>query len=310
MPELRKDYILDRYVIIAADRGKRPHQLVDSAKAAAKKCFFCPGSEHETPPEIYRVAEDENWRIRVFDNKFPAVSGDGNAIIQTDNDFYTFADAIGKHEVIVETESHDKQLWDLSASQIADVIEVYKLRQEEIALIPEVKYVSVFKNSGEQAGCSIAHTHSQIIAYNLVPPIIQQKEKKTAEYDTCPYCDILAKEAESARMIYKDEHVMAFSPYASRFPYEVWIFPIKHMKSFNELSKETIDSMAIALNKVLTKLKELDAPYNYYFHYGDFHLHMEICPRFSKVKWAGFELSTETIINPVSPEIAAEWYKS
>jgi len=311
LPELRKDYILDRYVIIATERGKRPHQLDAVEGSEQKKCFFCPGHENETPPEIYRVDENGKWRIRVFANKFPAVALNGKSDISTDNQYYTFADAVGRHEVIVETASHDKQLSDLSEKKIAEVLRVYKLRQQELSRVEGVKYVSVFKNKGEEAGCSIAHTHSQIIAYNIIPPVIESKTKMAMKDYNCAYCGVIQSERVSNRMIYEDDNVVAFTPYASRFAYEVVIFPIKHITGFDELDDATIYSYAKALKVVLLRLKELNAPYNFYFQYGgNLHLHLEIAPRFSKVKWAGFELSTGTIINPVSPEVAAEFYRN
>lgn len=308
MPELRKDYILDRYVIIAAERGKRPHE-VDSAKASAgKTCYFCPGNESMTPPEIMRKGD---WQIRVFDNKFPAVKLEGKPGLDTHNDFYTFADAVGKHEVVVETPEHDKQLWDLSEKQIAQVIEVYVERFKEISQLPGIKYVSVFKNNGAEAGCSIAHSHSQIIAYNILPTIIKQKVRAASKYEFCPYCEIMIREEDSDRRIYSDDDVVSFTPYASRFAYEAWIFPRKHITGMDQLEAKDIKGIARALHRVLAKLKTLNAPYNFFFHYDeDLHLHLQVLPRFSTVKWAGFELSTETIINPVSPEIAAEFYRA
>jgi len=308
MPELRKDYVLDRYVIIAIERAKRPHQLEIAQDANASKCFFCPGNEDQTPPEITRTGDKEKWKIRVFANKFPAVATAGNPYLATDNDYYTYADAIGRHEVIVETPDHNKQLWDLSQAHIAEVIRMYRERQMDIEKIDGIKYVSVFKNSGENAGCSIAHSHSQIIAYNIVPPIIQQKED--ASRSGCPYCGVIQREKDSDRRVFEDENVCCFAPYASRFPYEAWIFPKRHFSRFEDLSINEMNSFAAAMKKVLAKLKELGAPYNYYFHYGrNMHFHMEIVPRFPKAKWAGFELSTGTIINPVPPEAAAAHYR-
>jgi len=311
MPELRKDYILDRYVIIATERAKRPHEMAHEEEVVQKKCFFCPGSEDQTPPEIYSIKKDGKWQVRVFANKFPAVAEAGNPCIATDNEFYTYADAIGRHEVIVETPNHDLQLADLSVEEISQVIQVYRLRQVEISKIDGIKYVSVFKNSGENAGCSVAHTHSQIIAYNVVPTLVREKERLTRAMGGCPYCNIVAKETDSDRSIYQDDLVSAFTPYASRFPYEAWIFPKRHLSRFDELTIDEINSFAKAVKIILTKLKSINAPYNFFFHYGtnDMHFHFEILPRFPKVKWAGFEMSTGTIINPVVPEDAATFYR-
>jgi len=312
MPELRKDYILDRYVIIATERGKRPHEVTAEQSSAGGHCFFCPGNEQDTPPEISRVEKDGKWSIRVFPNKFPAVANAGKQDIVTDNEFYTYADAVGRHEVVVETPDHEKVLSDLSVQEITDVLRVLVQRKQHLAQVPGVKYVSVFKNSGAVAGCSIAHTHCQIIAYNLLPPIIEQKEQAVQRHAGCPYCRIIQKETESDRRIYDDDAVAVFAPYASRFPYEAVVFPKRHVVDLEELDEAELLGFAKAIKHLLSKLQELACAYNLCFFYGirDMHMHMELLPRFSKVRWAGFELTTSTIINPVTPEAAAEFYRN
>ncbi len=312
MPELRKDYVLDRYVIIATGRAKRPQQDADEEKADNKKaCFFCPGHEAETPPDIYRVDKKGSWKIRVFNNKFPAVQTDGPQELVTDNNYYTYAGAVGRHEIVVETPDHNKQLAELSAKDLRDVLDVYSKRITELSAVPYVKYVSVYKNQGEEAGCSIAHSHTQILAYNLIPQIIREKERACSDSGNCPYCRIILAEKDSERRVFEDENIAAFTPYASRFPYETWIMPKRHVLRLEELNDSEMLSMAKALRLTLRKLKKLNAPYNFYFHYGieKLHLQLIITPRFTKAKWAGFELSTGTIINIVSPEKAAEFYR-
>jgi len=311
LPELRKDYVLDRYVIIATDRGKRPHQFTEEEKKSDKTCYFCPGNEHLTPPEKYRVATGDTWKIRVFDNKFPAVVPNGKSVITTDNRYFTYADAFGFHEIVVETSDHTKQLADLSVEEIKEVLDVYRLRINELSKVDGIKYVAVYKNKGEEAGCSIVHSHTQIVAYNLLPQSLQEKENAVKLLGNCPYCEIIQIEKDSDRRIHEDDHVAAFTPYASRFPYEAWIFPKRHVLRLDELTSDEMMSIAGALKRILNKLGELSVPYNFYLHYGTSKLHLQILiqPRFAKAKWAGFELSTETIINPVSPEQAAEFYR-
>jgi len=352
MTELRKDYILDRYVIIASNRSKRPHQFKEDnkdndskdnsnnnnnqnkndikrnndkennnereppeEKSISNECFFCRGHEKETPEEIYRLTKKNNWQIRVFPNKF-AVVGSGNAAIKTDNDFFTFADGVGEHEIIVETPFHNKQLADLSVEELVDVFNTYIFRIKEMEKKPDVKYVLVFKNHGPNAGTSIVHSHSQIIAYNLVPTIIKQKEeavKRYAEHSgSCPYCKIMDIEKTSFRKMFENKTFVCFTPYASRMPYEVWFFPKRHILKAEELNNNEIYDLCELLKKVLVKLKEMNASYNFYLHSGtgnerNFHFHIELLPRIST--WAGFEFGTETIINTTSPEDAAEFYR-
>jgi len=333
MTELRKDYILDRYVIIASNRSKRPHQFKageedrkeeekTESNTNSPECFFCRGHEKETPEEIYRLTKKNDWQIRVFPNKF-AVVGNGNAAIKTDNDFFTFADGVGEHEIIVETPFHNKQLADLSVEELVDVFNTYIFRIKEMEKKPDVKYVLAFKNHGPNAGTSIVHSHSQIIAYNLVPTIIKQKEdavKKYAENNkqiaennaSCPYCRIIAIEKTSFRKVFENKTCVCFTPYASRMPYEVWFFPKRHILKAEELNNIEINDLCDLMKRVLVKLKEMNASYNFYLHSGtgnerNFHFHIELLPRIST--WAGFEFGTETIINTTSPEDAAEFYR-
>ncbi|MBT4539998.1 galactose-1-phosphate uridylyltransferase [Candidatus Woesearchaeota archaeon] len=335
MTELRKDYLLNKFVIISPKRGQRPHQfkhdIVDSnedEKDAIKKCFFCPGNENKTPEEIYRLnykdddkKKKNTWKIRVFPNKFAAVS-DGDAEIKTHNEFFTFANATGKHEIVVETSDHKKQLVDLNIEDIVDIFKTYVLRINELEKQENIKYVIVFKNHGKDAGTSIVHSHSQIVAYNIVPTIIKEKEEAVKKYAEnaaknntephCAYCKILNIEKTSDRKVFENNTFVCFTPYASRMPYEVRFMPKRHVISVKELNEEELFDLAELLKKILLKLKNMDASFNFYLHNGtgkerQFHFHIELLPRISK--WAGFEFGTNTIINSVTPEDAASYYR-
>ncbi|MBD3204486.1 galactose-1-phosphate uridylyltransferase [Candidatus Woesearchaeota archaeon] len=308
MGELRKDYILDRYVIIASERNKRPHQFrQEKVSKHVDKCFFCPGNEHLTPEELGRIKKGDSWLIRYFPNKFPAVKKKGEMIVSTDNNFFTYSDSFGMHEVIVETPEHEKELADLSVSHIKKILNVYSSRIKCLADKPGIKYVSVFKNHGKDAGTSIIHTHSQVIAYNIVPGIIRKKED--ACKDSCAYCRIIQIEKDSHRKCFENEDAVAFTPYASRFPFEIWILPKRHRINITEFNDREIESAAKILKKILVMLQELNSPYNMYLHYGTRNLHFQIIIAPRLAKWAGFELSTGTIINPISPEKAAKFYR-
>ena len=176
--ELRKDYLLDKWVIISEKRSKRPIQFKkeeDSIKQKEKidkNCFFCAGNEHLTPSEIGSIKQNNHWIMRWFDNKFPAVEKKGKTNIETHNDFYTFSNAYGAHIVIVETPYHNKQLADLSKKDIAKLFNVYSILINNLEKDPNTKFVNVFKNKGKEAGASIQHSHSQIISLNKIPPKI------------------------------------------------------------------------------------------------------------------------------------------
>ncbi|MGM5482374.1 MAG: galactose-1-phosphate uridylyltransferase [Nanobdellota archaeon] len=309
MVELRKDYFLDRYVAVATDRSKRPSQFKTQDESQDdKKCFFCPGHEHETPEEIIRFPNKDKWEMRVFENKFPAVSSQGNPEIRTDNEIFTFSDAVGKHEIIVETPNHNEQLWDFSVDRTQKLLELYQSRIVELNKLENINYVSVFKNHGDAAGASLRHSHTQIIASNIPPVEIIHKEKLSE--DDCPYCNVLDKEKNSLRVVRDDEFMMSFTPYASRFPFEAWIFPKRHVISINQLKKAELKSLAENINNLLTKLKKLNASYNLFLQEGtkNMHFHIVLAPRLAK--WAGFEFATGAVINPVSPENAADFYRN
>lgn len=325
--EIRKDYVLDKYVIIASNRGKRPSyfktplETETDIKEIDENCPFCPGNEDKTPKEkgrvvfseVYNTVSDEEknkWLIRWFDNKFPAVSFENNSyIIRTDNSFYTYSDAYGIHEVIVETPFHNKQLWDLDVLEIEKNIEVYNYRLEELSRIPGVKYVTLFKNHGLRAGTSVVHSHSQIIAYNVIPLEIREMINAIGKFEGCPYCEIIQKEINSEREIIRTENFISFTPYASQFPFEARIYPIKHVRRLNEL-KGMFNELSIHLNNILKKLKELNCSYNIIWLNSpdeyDLHFSVRIIPRLTTP--GGFEFFG-TFINVASPEDAAKFYR-
>ncbi|RMF55435.1 galactose-1-phosphate uridylyltransferase [Candidatus Woesearchaeota archaeon] len=311
MNELRKDYLIERFVIIAEGRGKRPEQFKQEKKGEEKvgKCFFCPGNEETTPQEIGRIPNGASWKMRWFPNKFPAVTNEGNPDVMTHNTFFTFASAFGQHEVIVETPEHEKKLWDLSEEDLFQLFKIYKERTEELSKRSGVKYVSVFKNHGSEAGTSIVHTHSQIVAYNIIPPLVEEEFAAYKKFGECPFCGIISAEKDSERRAYENEHAIAFCPYASRVPFEIWLMPKSHLPSITSLDDAQLKALAELLKKILAKLKGLNAPYNYYLHYHpeNFHFHIEVTPRITK--WAGFELGNNTYINIMPPEKAAEFYR-
>ncbi len=308
MGEIRKDYILDRWVIIATERGKRPHQFVSEEEPKKDGVdFFARGNEDKTPAEMFRYDDnDGNWVLRVFPNKFPAVKSEGNFNIETHNKFYTFAAAFGEHEVLVETPD-DRQLWDLSVDEIKLTFQGYCETYKRLKEKEGVKYVQVFKNHGSKAGTSIKHSHSQIIAYNVVPSIVLEEVAANKANGSCAYCEIIEAERESERKCFENDSFIAFTPYASRFPCEIWVFPTTHLKTLEECN---LDDLADIMKNILSKLKELNASFNYMLHYApdgeDLHFHIEILPRLAT--WAGFEYNG-TIINTMTPEGAAKFYR-
>ncbi len=309
MGELRKDYILDKWVVYSAGRGARPRELRhETEKVANGKCYFCPGNENLTPPEIGRTGTKNKWQIRWFDNKFPALVPEGRPEPRTDNRFFTFAGNYGYHEIIVETPDHDRQFSDLCVEEIADLLGVYRERIAELLKKPKIKYVSIIKNHGYHGGTSVIHTHTQVFATAFVPPAVREKVSAVRKFVNCPYCDIVAAEKNSERKCFENSEWVAFCPYASMYNYEVWIFPKKHIRT---LADADLNGLADMLKRVLSRLSSLDVDYNFYVTYSpegeDLHLHIGVMPQIAV--YGGFERGSGAIINSVLPELAAKFYR-
>lgn len=302
--EIRQDYIHDRAVIVAPGRGKRPQHFEAEGEVRPihkSSCPFCP-NKLTNIKSILTVGPEEKWQIKVIKNIFPVVSLDNPK-------------AYGLQEVIIETPDHDQEMAELPLPHIVKILEIYKKRTDEINKNPKMQYMLIFKNNGGRAGASITHAHSQIFATSFLPPHILDKLTRAQEYKiqmgTCYYCGLIRKERKSPRFIWEDEHVSCFTPYASTYNYEAWIMPKRHLDNITNLKPEEIESMAKILKRLLDKLYKHNLPYNYYLHqairYTDEHFYLRISPR--RNIWAGLELGSRLIVNSVSPEEAAEFYR-
>ena len=228
-----------------------------------------------------------------------------------------FGSAIGHHEVIIESPNHDEDPADAELPQLELVIKAYIDRLRELSAKPYVKYVSIFRNYGQEAGASLSHAHSQIIATPMVPSIIQEElEASKAFYDKhgkCVFCDIIEQEVKGPRFVLENNDFIVFAPYASINPMAFWIMPKKHAPNILNLKRPEVSAFAQTLKASLKALKDLvnDPPYNYGFHLAInkeakdyYHWHLEVYPKLSI--WAGFEISTGTYINTITPETAAD----
>jgi len=303
--ELRKDYIQDKYVIIAPRRGKRPHEIEVPHKIKSyddpTKSVFHPKNVKDKKATL-TVGRESNWKIKIIPNDFPAITLDNS-------------DAYGVQEVVIETPDPNLELEDLSVDHITKLLEAYAERTEEIQKIENIQYIIIFKNDGGKAGASIQHAHSQIFATNFIPPHLMDKSHKQLSYilknGTCAYCDIIYKEMKGSRAVWEDKNVACFTPYASMHNYECWIMPKIHKDNITQLDKNERKSFAKVLKHVLGRIGDLGLSYNYYFHQVAYdenqHLYMKITPRGSF--WAGVEIGSGIIINSISPEDAAKFFK-
>ncbi|HAA85483.1 MAG TPA: galactose-1-phosphate uridylyltransferase [Kosmotogaceae bacterium] len=321
MPELRKDPIMKRWVIIATERAKRPHDFVGTKEEASSS--FCPfdyGNEHTTPPEIlaFRPADTEKdspgWWVRIVANKFPALDPEAEPD-KFGHGMYDVIKGFGTHEVIVETPDHKANLATLPYKQVKEVIWAYRERYKALEKDPRVRYVLIFKNHGKDAGASLEHSHSQLIATPIVPKRVMEEIEGSREYfafrDRCIFCDMANQERlEGTRIVEENDDFVAFAPFASRFPFETWILPRVHQYNFGSIEADQIDRFAAILKSVLLRIyTALDnPPYNFMLHTGIsgeegnqyYHWHLEIVPRLTRV--AGFEWGSGFYINPVPPE--------
>jgi UDPglucose--hexose-1-phosphate uridylyltransferase len=329
VPELRKDPVVGRWIIIAAERAKRPQDFVhmENAHATAEgraTCPFCPGAERSTPPEIMAYRPDGSphdtpgWTLRVIPNKYPALQIEGELDARGEG-IYDRMNGIGAHEVIIETTEHDATLGTLPLERIEDMFRAFADRMADLEKDKRFKYIQIFKNVGESAGASLEHPHCQLIATPVVPKRIIEELSGSLSYfeykERCGICDIVRQESEDGRrVIFADDLFVSFVPFAPRFPFEMAIVPRHHNASFRHIAAEEIRHLAVHVKLVIRKFDGLlrTPPYNMVLHTAPcglddlkhYHWHIEIIPKLAKV--AGFEWGTGFYINPTIPEQAAE----
>ncbi len=328
MPELRRDPVIGRWVIISTDRGKRPGGFSSSEdNPHGGACPFCPGSEDKTPPEILaysppgRGKNTPGWWVRVIPNKFPALEIEGD-LNRAGEGMYDKMNGMGAHEVIIETPQHDLPYHEMELSRMQDVFWAFRDRILDLKRDARLEYILIFKNHGAAAGASLSHPHSQLIAMPMVPArVIQQTSgaKRYFDYkERCVYCDINRQEANSGvRLVAKNDDFIAFAPFASRFPFELWIVPFQHSSDFYKVEKNQVANLASIMKLVLGKQYNVldNPPYNVILHTAPlktenmphYHWHIEIIPKLTKL--AGFEQGTGFYINPTPPEEAARYLR-
>ena len=328
MPELRKDPIHGRWVIISTERGRRPSDFVtEQSRMTGGFCPLCEGNEDKTPPEILAFRENgtpantPGWTLRVVSNKFPALLIEGKLNREGDG-IYDKMSGLGAHEVVIETPQHYETLATLPLKAVKNVLWAYRERMIDLMRDQRLRYVMVFKNHGVTAGASLEHSHSQIIALPIIPRRVSEEIEGAKSYfnykERCVFCDILRQELQQkSRMIDENEAFLSIAPFASRFPFETWILPKVHYPSFERMESYLYDQAAQILSSTLKKLHQVlnDPPYNYIIHtssspeadHDHYHWHFEIMPKLTKV--AGFEWGTGFYINPTPPEEAARYLR-
>jgi len=329
MPELRKDPILGRWIIISKERSRRPTDfVVETSQSKGGFCPLCPGNENTTPHEVLVYGRHSNapsnapgWVLRVVPNKFPALVIEGD-LDKEGSGLYDRMNGIGAHEVIVETPNHDESFTSLPPDRMAMVFRAYRDRLTDLGRDPRFQYVMVFKNSGRAAGASLEHSHSQLVALPILPRMIVSELDGSLSYfkykERCIYCDIIRQEIkEDSRVVCQNDEFITIVPFAPRSPLEMWILPKRHCSSYLAMAEPSYDALARIFSESMRRLDACipNVPYNFVLHGAPlrsqpiehFHWHFEIRPKLTTI--AGFEWGSGFYINPLPPEEAATYLR-
>lgn len=328
-PSLRFDVTTGDWVVLAGDRAARPDQR--SAKAAAKPpsppdyepgCPFCLGNESQLAAIVDEEpdpADPTRWSVRLVENKYPALRSNLAPERRVHGPLFRELAGHGRHEVLIESPHHGLSLAQQPPEQIQRVLSVLHRRCQALASDRRLEVVQIFKNSGAAAGSSQAHSHFQLIATPVVPRQVRIKFQTAAEHyqvtGNSIYVELCRAELEAgSRLIAVNDDYVAFSPYASRTPYETWILPRNPAPTFDLAAASTLPALASLLGDVLRRVRSAldDPPYNIVVNSAprrhadepDFVWHVELIPRLNQA--AGFELATGMPINEVPPELAAQ----
>ena len=327
LTELRQDLVTGDWVVIATGRAKRPEDFAVNKRVIIEEdsdepCFFCYPEEtgQEKDLLIYETSGGD-WSLRVFPNKYPAFSKE-EIVNHNEEGPYFSMDGTGYHELFV-TRDHKRQIAQMDVLEVAEIMDAYQNRYIDLMNKKSVNYIEIFHNHGKEAGGSISHPHSQLVAIPVISPYIQSELDGAENYyrtnKKCAYCTMIEWESEhKKRVVFDSDDFIAYCPFSSRAAFEVWIVPKKHKPYFERMSDKEKLVLAEAMQKVMDKIYKAlgDPAYNFYIHtspcdgkdYPHYHWHIEILPRTST--WAGFELSTGVEISTIQPEIAAEYLRN
>ncbi len=329
MPELRKDPISGRWVIISTNRGKRPSDFgrtIEERRGGF--CPFCEGNEATTPPEVLAYRDSQSlpdtagWTLRVVPNKFPALQIEGG-LHKVGEGMFDKMNGVGAHEVLIETPKHDITIPQMGLKDVENMFWGFRDRILDLKKDERFKYIMVFKNHGSAAGASLEHPHSQLIALPIVPLVVQTEMDGASTYynykDRCVFCDIIHQEQTmQSRLVSENDDFIVICPYAPRFPFETWILPKQHSSVFEDCQKGEYANLAQVLQQTIARMDKVlqDPPYNFIIHNAPlheehevlyYHWHIEIIPKLTKI--AGFEWGTGFYINPTPPEDAATFLR-
>jgi UDPglucose--hexose-1-phosphate uridylyltransferase len=311
-------------VIIATDRLRRPSDFPRRlAPAPARPCALCPGHEDETPPEVLAYREDVSaapdtpgWRVRVVPNKFPALRIEGD-LDRRGEGIYDLMNGVGAHEVVVESPDHGQGLERLPATALEEVLRAYRDRIADLKREERLRSVLVFKNHGAEAGATLDHAHSQLIATPVVPLIVADEIHQSRAYhgyrERCSSATSSARRRSSASASSRRAAAWSRSPHSPLAYRSRRGAARPHAAAFEHIADDLLHDLAAVLGAVLGRMRCAldDPPYNLVLHSAplgvgespSYHWHFELLPKLTGL--AGFELGSGFHINPVPPEDAA-----
>ncbi|MEM2760676.1 MAG: galactose-1-phosphate uridylyltransferase [Nitrososphaerales archaeon] len=322
MAELRKDYVLDRFVIVPKNASEK--------NLSNGKCPYCPGNEEMTSPAVLALVQKdgmlqrlsdseenyvEDWCVRVFPSNDPAVTTSQERIYG-DKPLYS-EPAYGYHYVVVAAPDHNQKLANISVEQWANVLVVLQDRVRWLYTQKSVTYVSIYMDYGKNAGSSLDHPHLDIVTFATIPPLIEQEAEATYRYinerGLCPMCDVVSVESSGPRQILATDSFLALCPWAPTYPHEFWICPKRHITLFSKITQKEINDLALILRATLGGLSKAlkDASFNLVFHLSpekknsrQLHWHIEVYPQMAS--WSGLERGFGIYLNNIGPESSAE----
>ncbi len=327
MSELRHNAISGEWVVIAAERAKRPEDFAKIEKDKSEKpeysktCPFCPGNEGQSSGETFRVGDEKKWSLRSIYNKFPALSPE-EVLARKEDGLLHAITGYGMHEVIIENPRHNALIPFMADEEVKNIIRAYKNRYVSMRQNKNIRAVIIFRNHGPMAGTSLEHPHSQVVGTPIIPPQMENRVIRAAHYcnetGECIFCRMLDEELKKKeRIVLETDRFVVFEPYASMSPFHTWIFPRRHASSFSDISEDEINDLALCLKAILGKLYHgLGNPdLNYVINSTPFegkgapglHWYLSIIPRVTKT--AVFELGSGIFINTALPEKSAEFLR-
>jgi len=328
MPELRKDPVTGRWVIIGTERPRRPEDFQPVlAPRSVGPCVLCEGREAETPPELYAQRATDGrpngpaWRVRVVPNKFPTLRVEGE-IERRGHGVYDLMNGVGAHELVIESPRHDDTFASLPVSALEEILHSYQERMLDLRRDVRFRSIVVFKNAGTAPAVALDHPHTHVLATPAVPPDIAAELVQARNYfdyrDRCLFCDILQQETdEDSRVALALDQIVGLVPFAARSPFETWLLPRRHQAGFEHVTALERRDLARALKTLAQRIERLlpGAPIAFVLHsapVGDehaasYHWHVEVTPAAAV---SGFQPDGSGFaVNPLPPEDAARFLR-